>query len=629
MSSNDVMNNNKTLLDYFFANVKQYDQRIFMTQPKGQGKVLKFTYRATLEEATKMAAYLSTLELPSNSQIAICSKNCAWWIMADLAIQMAGHVTVPIFPTLTKEITRYTLQHSESRLLFIGKMDDAPYAEMKDGFVPGLPTISFPLCPDEDCAETAWDKIIDNSDTLALTENFEPIVRMPEEMATIIYTSGSTGKPKGVMTSYKAMLAATEGFVRDGYKITQKDRYLSYLPIAHGMERWMGECLLLYTGGQLFFAESLTTFLDDLNRCQPTVFLSVPRLWTKFQAKVFEKMPKKKLDRLMKIPLINILIKRKLLKKLGLNKVKLAGSGSAPLPSEVLTWYRNLGLELCEGYGMTENFNYSHVTRPGTGKFSYVGTTYDDVKHRISSKDGELEVLSPGKMMGYYKDDEATRDAITEDGWIRTGDKGEINEEGFLKITGRTKEIFKTSKGKYVAPAPIESLLINHPLVELAVVGGRGYAQPFAVLQLAEMPKFNVVQGGTLSLRCRENYSHELVMHLGTVVNHVLEGHERLQFLVVVSDTWSSENGFLTPTQKIKRSTIEEKYAPLFDGWWDMKRKVIWYGFDGDATAAANDTAAVAIVEEQVPNNQRIKTQETSKVDESIETKHDEGEFAC
>eukprot|EP00980_Cylindrotheca_fusiformis_P010629 scaffold2366_cov115-Cylindrotheca_fusiformis.AAC.3 len=540
------MAESKTIIDYFVERVDRIGDTVWLTQPMGGGEVKTFTYKETLEEAKRIAGYIDSLGLPPKSQIAICSKNCAWWIIADLGIWMSGHVSVPVFPTLTAEMTKYTLDHSEAKLVFVGKLDEKPWVEQKKGISDDLPTISFPLCP-KDAAKKTWEEVCAGSAPL---EN--RVKRTLDEMATIIYTSGSTGKPKGV---------------------TEKDRYLSYLPVSHGMERWLGECLPLYSGMLVFFAESLTTFVQDLNRCRPTLFLSVPRLWTKFQAGVFVKMPEKKLDTLMSIPLINILVKKKILKGLGLDKVRMAGSGSAPIPSDVLAWYRRLGLDLQEGYGMTENFNYSHLSRSGRTRAGYVGETYDDVECRIAS-DGEIQVKTPGKMIGYFKNEEATKEAITEDGYVRTGDKGEIDEMGRLKITGRTKEIFKTSKGKYIAPAPIENEFIKNPLVELACVSGRGHPQPHVIIQLSEKPKGDAAKGA----KEREKIAAELTEHLNKV-NPGLEAHEKIAFLAVVKDDWLPENGFLTPTQKIKRSSIEDAYSSDVDGWYKAESKVIWHGW--------------------------------------------------
>eukprot|EP00543_Licmophora_paradoxa_P006465 CAMPEP_0202455048 /NCGR_PEP_ID=MMETSP1360-20130828/12664_1 /ASSEMBLY_ACC=CAM_ASM_000848 /TAXON_ID=515479 /ORGANISM="Licmophora paradoxa, Strain CCMP2313" /LENGTH=559 /DNA_ID=CAMNT_0049074533 /DNA_START=49 /DNA_END=1725 /DNA_ORIENTATION=+ len=553
-----------TFIDTWKENVKKGPNEVFLTQPMGEGKIKTWTRSEVQNEAMKMAGYISTLDLPPKSQIAICSKNCSYWIIADLAIWYAGHVSVPVFPTLTAETTAYTLEHSESKLLFVGKLDQKPWEEQKQGIPKELPTISFPLSP-PDSAKTTWADIMKDATPIA-----EPVPRSMDEMATIIYTSGSTGKPKGVMTSFSAMTVTSHGII-DLLKVTQNDRYLSYLPISHGMERWLGEVMPMVSCEQIFYADSLATFVQDLNRCQPTLFLSVPRLWYKFQAGVFAKLPEKKLKTLFKIPIVSSLVKKKIIKSLGLSKARFAGSGSAPLSKEVLEWYRRLGLELLEGYGMTENFNYSHLSNPGKTRAGYVGQPYQNVEQRIAD-DGEIQVKTPGKMMGYFKNEEATKETLTEDGFVRTGDKGEIDSLGRLKITGRTKEIFKTSKGKYVAPAPIEGAWAGHNLIELAVVSGRAKPQPYAILQLSEQPKKDAISGGQTQ---QKTMTAELEKHLKTV-NATLEGHERLQFVVVMKEEWLPENGFLTPTQKIKRSKIEDTYDEKVDGWYDENKKVIW-----------------------------------------------------
>jgi long-chain acyl-CoA synthetase len=373
------------------------------------------------------------------------------------------------------------------------------------------------------------------------------------------------------MHDFNTMYVTTVGICKQ-LNATSKDRYLSYLPLAHGMERWLGECVALHAGVELFFAETLATFVKDLNRAEPTLFVSVPRLWTKFQQGVFKKMPPGKLNFLLKIPLINILIKKKILKGLGLDQVRIAGSGSAPIPGDLIMWYRRLGLELLEGYGMTENFNYSHLSLPGKSRVGYVGHAYPDVEVRIAD-DGEIQVKSPGQMMGYYKNPEATKETMTDDGFLRTGDRGEIDEQGRLKITGRTKELFKTSKGKYVAPAPIENKVINHPMIELACVGGSSYPQPYAIVQLSEDAKKDAMAGK------KDSIEAELTEHMKSV-NGTLDQHEQMDFMVIVKEDWLPENGFLTPTQKIVRRKIEETYNPNNDTWYAAKKKIIWYGWD-------------------------------------------------
>ncbi|MBW1867641.1 MAG: AMP-binding protein, partial [Deltaproteobacteria bacterium] len=423
------MTDSKNLLECVYYWEKNTPDRMCFTQPMGGGdaNIRTWSWKEAVDEARRMAAYLKSLDLPDRSHIALCSKNCAYWIIADLAIWMAGHVTIPVFPILTVDIVQYTLEHSESRLLFVGKLDPV-WDEMKKGVPADLPMIAFPLAPEND--HTQWDDIIAKHEPLA-----EPVERTPEETATIIYTSGSTGQPKGAMMSFSAMYTSGKG-IFEYLQTRSDDRALSYLPLSHAMERFVGESHSLYAGFPLYFAESLDTFLQDLQRTRPTLFISVPRLWLKFQLGVFQKMPPKKLDLLLKIPILKGVVKKKILTGLGLNHVRFAGSGSAPIPKEIIEWYRNLGLELLEGYGMTENMSYSHLTKPGEVRPGYVGPPYPDVQQRISEK-GEILVKSPGNMTGYYKMPEKTAEEFTEDGFFKTGDMGEIDEKSRLKITGR------------------------------------------------------------------------------------------------------------------------------------------------------------------------------------------------
>jgi long-chain acyl-CoA synthetase len=535
---------------------------VWLTQPMGGGVVRDLTWAEAMGEARRMAAHLQSLDLPPRSNIAILAKNQAHWILADLAIWMSGHVSVPLYATFLADNIAHVLEHSDSRLLFVGKLDTPD--ELEKGVPKALPRIALPLAPASAACGRPWDGIV--RATGPLREN---PVRAPTDLATIIYTSGSTGAPKGAMHSFAAMAAAAAGISRI-LAVRRNDRMLSYLPLAHAMERWAVEMSSITHGFRLFFTESLETFLDDLRRARPTVFLSVPRLWIKFQLGVFAKVSEKKLDRLLGVPILSGIVKRKVLKGLGLDSVRFAGSGSAPIPPEVIGWYRRLGLELLEGYGMTENFGYSHVSLPGRVRVGYVGNPNPDVQCRIGDEQ-EVQVKSPATMLGYYKAPALTAEAFTPDGWLRTGDRGEIDQEGRLKITGRLKEIFKTSKGKYVVPAPIENKLLASKRLELACVMGAGYAQPFAAVQLSEQVREELERG--------RNTREETSAALGKLreeVNATLEAHERLEFLAVVDDVWRIDNGYLTPTMKIRRQVIEEAFAPLARRWYEAREKVVW-----------------------------------------------------
>jgi long-chain acyl-CoA synthetase len=555
------MSDRRTILDDALHWERQAPDMLHFVQPMGGGaaSVKTWTFAQAVGEARRMATYLDKLGLPPGSRIAICSKNCAYWIIADWAIWMAGHVTVPLYPVLNAATVRYILEHSDSKLLFVGKLDPI-WSEMQQGVPVGVRRVNFPLAPPGD--GDRWDDIIAGHEPLAQVKH-----RSPDEMATIVYTSGSTGQPKGAMLSFGAMAAASEGLIKM-LDLNQRDRMLSYLPLAHTMERWIIGGCATRAPFQIFFAETVDTFLQDLQRARPTLFLSVPRLWLKFQAGVLKKLPQKKLDRLLAIPIVSGIVKRKVLRGLGLDQVRFAGSGSAPIPGDLLAWYRRLGLELLEGYGMSENFNYSHCNRPGQVRVGYVGSPYDGVACKLSSE-GEVLVKSPGLMMGYFKQPNETRDAFTDDGFFRTGDCGEIDELGRLRLTGRVKEIFKTSKGKYVTPAPIESKLLGNPRVEQSCVSGAGQPQPYALVVLGEDARARLGKGGKAELE------QELEAHR-VAVNRELDPVEQLAFLAVVSDEWTAENGLLTPTLKIKRGKIEELYQARVASWYAQNRGVVW-----------------------------------------------------
>lgn len=532
---------------------------VHFTQPVGGGKVVDYTWREIMDEVRRMAAHLKSLNLPPQSQIALMGKNTAHWIMADWAIWMAGHVTVPLYPTLNSETVSYILEHSESRLMFVGKLDDWP--SMKAGVPPALPLIALPLAPALE--GLTWEQIVAGTAPL----QGEPD-RDLEELATIVYTSGSTGRPKGVMQSFLSFnLCGTR--LQELFPLREDDRMLSYLPLAHVAERLVVENNSTYHGFHVFFAESLDTFVADLRRAQPTMFFSVPRLWTKFHLAICDKLPLKKQRILFNIPILGRKIKHKILEQLGLQHVRYAYTGAAPLPPKTIAWYRGLGLELLEAFGMSENFAYSHFTRPGKARVGYVGHANPGVECRIADN-GEILVKSPAQMMGYYKQPEVTVECYTADGFFKTGDMGEVDDEGRLRVTGRVKDLFKTSKGKYVAPVPIENKLGAHPRIEVSCVCGADQSATFAKVLLAEDTRKQLAAGGD-----REAVSAELAA-LMNEVNQTLDPHEQMEFMVVVKDVWAIDNGFLTPTMKIKRNVIEKHYEPRVEGWFKARQPVIW-----------------------------------------------------
>lgn len=549
----------KQLLECVYDHETLRGDRVWFTQPTGGGAVRDYTFKEAIDRARRMATHLKSLDFEPGSKIGIISKNCAHFIICELSIWMAGHTTVALYPTVNAETASYVLDHSDCKLLFIGKLDT--WSEIEPGVPADLPRITLPLSP-----KTAGDSF---DDIVAKTDPIEgKPSRDGEDLALLIYTSGSTGQPKGVMHGFKEMTQATHGVIR-GLEITEHDRALSYLPLAHVFERAYIECTSIVSGMHLFFAESLTTFVADLQRASPTLFISVPRLWLKFQLGVFKKMPPKKLKRLLKIPILNNIVRKKVLTGLGLQNVRVAGSGSAPIPGDLIAWYRNLGLNLLEGYAMSEDFAYSHLSTKELNEPGYVGVPYPEVQVKISDV-GEILIKSPGCMRGYYKEPEMTAECFTEDGYFKTGDRGARKPNGLLKITGRVKEIFKSSKGKYIAPAPIENLLNNDENIELSCVSGSGQPQPYAIVVLSEdlRPK-----AGDPAVKAKLEV--DFTRLLGEV-NGQIEHHEQLEFIAVASDEWSIANGMLTPTMKIRRGAIEEVCNKQMEGWYETKQKVVW-----------------------------------------------------
>lgn len=545
-------------LDVFYEREARHPRQRYLVQPTGAGQVETLTWADVGHQARCAAHWLRSRELPQGSHIALISKNCAHWIIADLAIWMAGHVSVPLYPNLTAESVAQVLEHSEAALAFIGKLDDWP--GMSRGVSPTLPTISLPLHPPGPF-DFSWADLQASS---PIQDDPKPCA---DQLATIIYTSGTTGIPKGVMHGFGNLGFATSRGTQL-FGLNEKDRLLSYLPLCHVAERMFVELASIYTGQTVFFAESLDTFLTDLQRARPTALFGVPRIWTKFQMGVYGKIPAKRLDFLLSLPFIGKRVGHKVLAGLGLDALRVALSGAAPVPQTLLMWYRKLGLDVLEVYGMTESCGYSHIGRPGEHQPGWIGKPCPEVEVRIDDS-GEVMVRSGATMLGYYKEPEKTADTITEDGFLRTGDKGEQDVQGYLRLTGRLKEIFKTSKGKYVAPAPIENRLAGHSRIEQVCVVGDGLSAPLGLCVLSALGQ----QDADGAARAGLQSSLEKLLE---EVNGALDKHERLRRLIIVKESWAVENGFLTPTLKIKRNVIEAAYGARFEEWSERSEAVLW-----------------------------------------------------
>jgi long-subunit acyl-CoA synthetase (AMP-forming) len=554
----------KLVLDYVYEHEASQPTKVLLTQPVGGGQVVDYSWERTLDEARRTAAHLQRIGVGNGAHIAILTRNCAHFIIAELAIWLAGGTTVAIFPTEGAETIQFVLEHSDAKLLFVGKLDN--WGKQRSGVPHGLPCIALPLAAHNEFER--WDDIVARASPL----EGRP-ARAPDDLAMLIYTSGSTGQPKGVMHTFGHITRAVEEIIRTiltPFGAHEEIRMISYLPLAHVYERSGLECLSLIRGGtHVYFSESVATFVTDLNRARPTVFYSVPRLWLKFQKGVFARIAPAKLDVLLAIPFVRKLVGRKILASLGLDCVRLAGSASAPVRAELIAWYRRLGLNLLEGYGMTEDFGCSHASSEQFNAPGYVGVPFAGVEVRLSDMN-EILIKSPGQFVGYYKRPDLDAESFTPDGFFRTGDCGERRADGLLKVTGRVKEIFKIAGGEYVAPAPVENMLNEHPMVELSLVSGAGRASAYGMVVLAAELRGNVDDPDA-----RSRVEAELAQLLYKL-NRTVSSCERLHMLVVLSEPWTVENGCLTPTMKIKRSRIEALAEERLDAWYSAGAQVIW-----------------------------------------------------
>jgi len=536
---------------------------LLFTQPV-DGVITEWTWKSALQEVRRIVSWIHEQNWPPGSRIVIFSKNSAWWIMADFAIWMSGHISVPLFPATHASLLTTLFRHCAPVACFLGQIDH-PLPLSDDAFS-HLSYVTFPniAAPHIPLGSISWSDIVHHHAPL----EGNPL-RPSEDVATIIYTSGTTGEPKGAMQSFQALslMAKSMEPAFQGNK-NGRDRTISYLPLAHIAERAIIEMNALFMPIHIYFSEGLEKFLIDLKRSQSTLFFSVPRLYIRFQQKVFEKIPEKRLNLLLSIPVLNWFVRRKIQRQLGLDHARIVAVGGASTPVEIINWYLKLGLNFIEGYGMTET-GITHVPIPGENRIGFVGKSSQYAHTRISAE-GEVQIKGPMNMLGYYCNLELTRLAFTEDGYFRTGDRGEIDEADRLRLFGRLKEEFKTAKGKFVVPSRIEKLLSVSLLFESTAIFGAGMTAPFAMAVL--VPE---MRHACQSERVRTALEIELRVVLDQL-NNQLEHHERLSCIVICSQPWTTANRFITPTLKVRRTAIESHFAPHFTEWEKLEQKVIW-----------------------------------------------------
>ena len=554
--------NNKFKFNFYEWERKLKDKP-FLRQPFGD-KWEEYTWGETGQMARKLATGLKTLGLPPKSHIGLMSKNCREWIIADLAIYMAGYVSVPFFPTLNSKELKSLLHFGDVSALFMGKVN--AWDEIKNGIPDDMPLIAFPHY--KDCSEISvghqWFDFINKFEPQQ--EDFYPD---RSDVWTIIFTSGTTGTPKGVVLDYQTN-ENTECLTTPEHNplrvdFNGKNSFFSYLPLNHIAERIVVEWTCFRYGGTISFTESIETFAQNLGSVQPTVFFGVPRIYTKFQMGILSKFPQEKLNKLLSIPIVSSLLKMVLKKKLGLSKAKAIVTGAAPMQESQRVWYRKLGVKITNGYGMTENCAIC-TQLPGeiTDKPGSVGKAQPKVDIKIESETGEILMRGPYVMKGYYNDPETTNNTI-KNGWLYTGDRGRIDDEGNLYITGRVKDAFKTTTGEFVEPGKIEALFGDVTEFEQMCVAGFGIAAP--ILLVVPSEGANSIDKDTL----KQQLNNKLES-----INKDQVSFRKVSTIVIMKEAWTPENGLCTPTLKIKRVKIDEKFMSKYKQWHENSEAVIW-----------------------------------------------------
>ena len=558
------MSANQELFEFkFYEWEDKFKDKPYLRQPFGDDWE-EYTWGEVGDMARRLATGLKYLGLRDGAHIGIYSKNCREWIISDLAIVMAGYVSVPFFPSLNGKELSYIMEYGDVDALFLGKIET--WEDIKNDLPNDMPMITFPHY--KGCSKVTrgfkWHDFINS---------YEPIQNPNKpklsDLWTIIFTSGTTGNAKGVMLTYQAI---------DGIKVVLDDPnnplgikhdgnndFISYLPLNHIFERVVIEWCSFRYGGTISFVETIDTFGKNLKAVQPHVFAAAPRVWTKLQVGILSKFSQKTLDILLNIPLISGLLKKLIKKGLGFTRTRIAVSGSAPMPVELIEWFRKVGIFITNGYGMTENCAIcSSVDGKDFGKLNTVGKPQKGVDLKIDEETGEILMKGPFVMIGYYKNEELTEQTLR-GGWLHTGDKGFLDEDNYLHITGRVADSFKTSKGEYIEPLTLEQYFVNINEIEEVCVVGLGIAQPICLVQLSEIGK-----------KCSNEEISNLLLDRLNEVNSEVVNYKKISTLIVVKEEWTQENGIVGPTQKLKRGKIQDKYSNYYLKWHESDEKIIF-----------------------------------------------------
>lgn len=551
-----------------------------------------------VRRAGNIALGLYSLGLRKGDRIAILAANSPEWTVTDAGCQFAGIIDVPIYTTLSPDSVRYILEDSSARVLFLEGRETYERIRPSIADCRSIETIVF-FEQDFDVENSASLQDLEAAGEHGRSDNAELLDSLvsaiePNDVATLIYTSGTTGEPKGVMLTHTNLISNTID-AAEKYAFSGHDISLSVLPLSHVFER-TGMYVYFMFGMEVYYAESVEKVPENLQEVRPTIFIGVPRIFEKVYAKarlraaqssrvkelifdwaidVAKEFALKKEDgkrisafHALKYRIGDKLVFAKLREFFG-GRLRFCITGGAALSDDIYLIFTGAGISIMQGYGLTETSPVISSNNPTDMRLGTVGKPIRNVQARIA-EDGEIEVQGPGVMLGYYKKEDATRDAFTADGWFKTGDIGTVDKDGFLRITDRKKELFKTSGGKYIAPSPIEQMIKSSRFVNQAVLIGNERKFPAALIvpnfeQLESYAKLKGLSLKTHAEFCTSPRIIDLIERQVAGVTQSLSQFERPKKVALLDHEMTVEGGELTPTLKVKRRVVNEKYKELID----------------------------------------------------------------
>jgi long-chain acyl-CoA synthetase len=527
---------NKTLSDYLRDHTRNHPDRLWLRERKGD-EFRDLTWQQGNEQINAVAAWLEKRFAGEATNVALLSRNRPHWFLADLATIVSGNITVPLFTTLSEEHAKYVCEFAEVKLLFLG--ETANWGVVRKVLPEGVEIVTL---PGTDCElpHSRWEDIV--------AENVAATVKHVcdyDETMSIVFTSGTTGVPKGVIQTHRSLVAPN---LRTQFRtdIPQHPRAFSYLPLAHIAERSLVEVYSIIFASEVTFNESLDTLVRDLHDARPHYLFGAPRVWEQLQQGVTASFGSaRKLNDALAADGENVA--RAIREKLGLQDAMFLVTGAAPAPPSMLRWYAKLQIPLVEGFGQSEAMGVACCTMDDN-RVGSIGRPVDGVEIKIGENQ-ELLIRADGLSPGYYKQPGKTAE-LWQDGWLHTGDKASVDADGFIFISGRVKDYFKTIHGKFVAPAPIESQFAACTAVEQLCLLGRGYSKTVMICVLAAeavAEKPNVVEA-----QLREQVQE---------VNEGVEHHAKIGAVIVSDRPWTIDNGILTPTLKIRRDEVETLFG--------------------------------------------------------------------